>query len=762
MHRIISALACIVFLSCTVRVLDRDTKAHNLMESYLSYYRADDTLNAEAIKHKIITEYPASATTYDFAVAEFYEKISPAWSNDSLKVRLLNAMMEKYPETPWRRTMYRFLTFSLSRTGNKEALSRSVEDFILQFPSDYLAYVNAARYYYINLNDTLKALETAKKGFELSFNPKKPHFYPDKEWGMEKRSAMVSAGSHFAEILTDTGNFLKAMEVLDTVIEKNLLSGNDENTLARIYYLKAKALITRSETEIAARYLGKALIAGDSRNIWQLCDTLYMSITGLESSSEVLEDIRKKEDYANIRFADVTEKYGLDGIRASRIAWGDYDNDGYQDLLLDGNRLFKNLSGKFFYEITSMAFPGGINASGAVWGDFNNNGALDFVTKDPEAVWLNDKGVFRKVTGENSILDNGVPTEGIGTADLNMNGFLDIYFANYESPDGHYEHDRMFFGTGEGKFTDASATAGIMPEGAKPEAGRGVSIADHNNSGYPDIFVSNYRLGENFLFINDGNGNFVNSAAVKGVAGSNIEGWWGHTIGSEWGDLNNDGSLDLVSANLAHPRFIDFSDMTMIYKNSGPPLYTFSDVRKSSGIRYEETHSEPALGDLNNNGFLDIYFTSVYEGRRSFLYANKGDMTFDDITYLSGSRKFNGWGVAFADFDNDGRLDMLVAGGERIRLFKNITPDTGNWLQVKITGKNHSDGIGTRLKLYNNNISLTREIQGGKGSTNQHSLVQHFGLGQESEDLTLEIRFPLGEKRSVPVENVNQIILITE
>ncbi len=762
MHRIISALACIVFLSCSVRVLERRTEISQLMDSYNEYYNDNDTLNAEIVRRKIISEHPLSKETYDFAVSEFYENIHPVWSNDSAKVELINDLMNKYPKTPWRRTMYRFLTYSLSRISDKEALSASVADFKNEFPSDYLSFVNAARYYYIDIQDTVKALDAARRGFELSFRPEKPDYYPDMEWQLEKRSALVAAGSHFAEILTDVGKHEKSLEVLDRVIGENLLSVNDENTLARIYYLKAKALSSSSETEPALEYLGKALIEGDSRNIWQLCEKLYMDITGLQNASDVLEDIRDRTGYSNIRFSDVTAEYGLDGIRASRVAWSDYDNDGYQDLLLDGKRLFKNISGEFFYEITSLAFPEGISADGALWGDFNNNGSLDFVTKNPEAVWLNDKGVFRKVTGENSITDNGVPTEGIGIGDLNRNGFLDIYFANYETSAGDYEHDLLFFGAGEGSFIDLSGTSGIIPEDGKPRAGRGVSIADHNNNGYLDIFVSNYRLSDNFLFVNDGKGYFVNEAVIKGLAGTNTEGWWGHTIGSEWGDLDNNGLLDLVSANLAHPRFIDMSDMTMVYKNPGTSSQKFTDIRNRTGIRYEETHSEPALGDLNNNGHTDIYFTSVYEGRRSFLYANKKNLTFEDITYLSGTRKFNGWGVAFADFDNDGKLDMIVAGGESIKLFKNTTPDTGNWLQVWIRGKNHSDGIGTRLRLFNDNISLTREVQGGKGSTNQHSLVQHFGLGPESENLTLEIRFPLGEKRTVKIENVNRTIVITE
>ena len=310
-------------------------------------------------------------------------------------------------------------------------------------------------------------------------------------------------------------------------------------------------------------------------------------------------------------------------------------------------------------------------------------------------------------------------------------------------------------------FVEATENSGLIPEDEINRAGRGVNFGDYDNDGDMDIFVSNYRLTKNYLWQNDGLGKFTEVSLEKGVSGVEVEDWWGHTIGSEWGDIDNDGDLDLISCNLAHPRYIDFSDKTMLLVNSGFPDYKFTDKRAAAGIRFEETHSEPALGDLNNDGFLDLYINDVYEARRSFLYMSNGDMTFRDVTYLSGTRHFNGWGVAFADFDNDGDLDILAAGGD-IQLFRNDTYPKGNWLQVEILGKDHCDAIGTRLILANKNISLLREIQGGKGTTNQHSLVQHFGLGQEEAPFDLKIRFPGGEVRVVKIEQINRKVVIME
>ncbi|MBU4486555.1 MAG: VCBS repeat-containing protein, partial [Candidatus Delongbacteria bacterium] len=575
-----------------------------------------------------------------------------------------------------------------------------------------------------------------------------------------KRSAKISAGGYLAEILIDKKEYQKAVDILYEIIDKNLLGIDDEKTLCKPYYLLGKAFGGLGDINKSLNYFAKGLIAGDSENVWKLCDSLYIQAMNFKSKTEVLNDIRKSFGFDEIVYTDATEEYGLNDVSSTRIAWGDYDEDGYQDMLLDGRRLFKNINGKKFTEMTVLSFSDTISANGGLWGDFDNDGDLDIITKDPEALWLNTYGIFKKVIGENSIQDNKVSTEGIGLADINKDGNLDIYFANYET---NYisEKDQLFFGTGNGRFKNVTDISGILPADDRKRAGKGVSICDFDNDGDPDIYISNYRLSENFLFQNDGTGYFINAAKEKNVAGVETFGWRGHTIGSEWGDIDNDGDFDLITANLAHPRYIDFSNKTMLYENLGAPDYKFNDIRSCAGIKYEETHSEPAFGDLDNDGYIDLYINDIHEGKKSFLYMNNGNKTFRDDTYLSGTRHFDGWGVAFADIDNDGDLDILSAGG-KIQLFRNDTEKLGNWLEIKVIGKNHSDAIGTRLRVFNNSLSLIREIQGGKGNTNQHSLVQHFGLGKEFSDFNLEIIFPSGEKRIIKINGINRLIEIRE
>ncbi|MGB9561937.1 MAG: FG-GAP-like repeat-containing protein, partial [bacterium] len=261
---------------------------------------------------------------------------------------------------------------------------------------------------------------------------------------------------------------------------------------------------------------------------------------------------------------------------------------------------------------------------------------------------------------------------------------------------------------------------------------RGVNPCDFNMDGFADIYVSNYRLNPNFLWVNDGSGHFFNYAREYGVEGTRRyyggSAYWGHTIGSEWADFDNDLDFDLFTANLAHPRFLAFSDLSKLYVNDGAPDYTFHDIFGSSGIIYQETHSEPSWGDIDNDGDLDLFITCVYEGRRSFMYRNDGDGIFTDITYETGLLVENGWGAAFSDYDKDGFIDLAVSSGGRIKIFKN-KGNLNNYIEIRLKGVNcNRAAIGAIVKAYSQELWQMRYVEGGKGTSNQNSLVVHFGL----------------------------------
>lgn len=494
------------------------------------------------------------------------------------------------------------------------------------------------------------------------------------------------------------------------------------------------------------------------------------------------------------------------GVDLSRVAWGDYDNDGDEDLLVNGSRLFRNDGAGGFTEVTEAAGLGTYPANGGVWADYDNDGWLDFYATrsnylplcdpstpcaddrydcvlgrcryrprcdggtpcttagwscgadgrcappapeteaemDHDRLWRNNgDSTFTDASIEAGAPYDYLPSEGAAWADMDNDGFVDLYVANYEIPpswvgDARAEGtpDFLWQNNGDGTFTDLSWESGIR--GLPAQCGRGVNWADYDEDGWQDIFVSNYRLDFNFLWRNRGWGRFDMVAGDAGVGGEEIQGAYGHTIGSEWGDFDGDGHLDLFTANLAHPRFIEFSDKSMLYVSSGPPDWTFTDVREAAGIGYYETHSDTALGDYDNDGWLDLFVTGIYKGYRSFLYRNLGALSFEEATYPEGIFVDNGWGAAWADMDNDGDLDLAVRGGP----FRNDAP-RGNWIEIRLVGQTaNRAAIGARVRLTAGGRTQTRQVEGGKGTTTQNSLTLHFGLGQATQADRVEISWP--------------------
>ncbi|MCF7919847.1 MAG: CRTAC1 family protein [Candidatus Cloacimonetes bacterium] len=720
-----------------------------------------DTSETNPLGSHIVRLFPASEETFKIARDDFYDQIYPYWEDDHEKILIIENLLEKYPASNWRRTMYQYLCYSLYNIKDFELMLFYLEEWRDAFPEDYLPWYTAARFTKDTQADS--TLYFAEKAYHLSLAPKKVTYYPEEEWQLEKRSAKIISAYIYGRLLTDASNSSLAEQILTDAIENNELGIDDETNTCSLHYALAKLYDIRNEQQKAIEHCCRALVLGDSRNVYTpVADSLLIKLAGLDTAKKsTLQYSRERLNYQDVIFSDVTSKTGLQNVSGSRIAWGDFDEDGWEDFLLSGaGRLFKNFKGKNFVDVTKDVFSSDINFGGALWGDLDNDGDLDIVTKDPEAVWINIDYKFHRFQRNSAFTDNGISTEGMALGDVNRDGNLDLYLANYEGNDKYYQ-DKLLIGLGDGSFKDMTSELNALPEDMVNRAGRGVNMGDYNNDGELDIYVSNYRLNRNYFFVNHGNGRLREKAEVLGIAGDQMEGWWGHTIGSEWGDFDNDGDLDLICANLAHPRYIDFSNRTMLYENQGRPYFTFKDIRRQAGIKYEETNSEPSWGDVNNDGYLDLYLTDVYDGRRSFLYLNNGDKTFREVTWLSGTRHFNGWGSAFCDYDKDGDLDLLVCGGN-IQLFRNDTVNENNWLEIEVQPTVGCDGIGTRMSLTGKDWIQIREIQGGKGTTNQHSLIQHFGLGNHKSGMQIRIEFPSGISRTATIKDINYRYTIKE
>lgn len=464
----------------------------------------------------------------------------------------------------------------------------------------------------------------------------------------------------------------------------------------------------------------------------------------------------------SFQFTDISEESGLGELGNGRVAFGDYNNDGYVDLLYGGCRLFENNGDRTFTEITEKAGLSGCVGSGGVWGDIDNDGFLDFYThlnsvEVEDSLWKNSgDGTFKNISKEAGNPTDLLPSEAAAWGDMNNDGLIDLYVANYETPGDMSDPniDFLWLNGGGSTFTDISLNAGIYE--IPTQCGRGVNWGDYNQDGNMDIFVSNYRLDMNFLFTGK-NSLFFDVEYTSPLIGKKVNGSYGHTIGSQWADFDNDGDWDIFNANLAHPRFMEFSDKSMLFENSGAPDFNFVDIREDSGITYAETHSDPAWGDFDNDGFLDLFITSIYEGRESFLYLNNGDKTFTNVNYPSGLVVYNGWGSAWADIDNDGNLDLFSNG-----LFINNGSEN-NWIKIKLSGiETNAAAIGTTVTVKAGDLTIMRMVEGGKGTGCQSDLSLHFGIGKNEiiDEITI---LWLGEKAQT-IKNIpaNRYYFITE
>ncbi len=442
-------------------------------------------------------------------------------------------------------------------------------------------------------------------------------------------------------------------------------------------------------------------------------------------------------------FADVTAEVGVEG--GPGAAWADYDGDGWVDVYI-GQTLFHNERGKRFTRANDSSLRGGL------WGDYDNDGDLDsFSWSPPGYLFLNNgDGTFSDATAGVPPLPT-VVSLGACCGDLNGDGFLDLYVPGYEV--GAHP-DTIYINQGDASFVEHWRTP---PDQLQPA--RGVTAADFDNDADIDIYVSNYRLQPNLLWRNDGSLVFTNVAHEYGVAGDGGQGAYGHTIGSAWGDLDNDGYLDLFVGNFSHPPA--YQDRPMFLRNQGPPDYHFEDMSSGAGLQWQESFASPALGDFDNDGDLDLYFTTVYSGDHSVLYRNDGNWHFTDVTAEAGIDAAGTYQAAWADYDNDGDLDLLTGG----KLYENQVA-SGHWLKVRLAGPGSAIGAQVRIQLPRGEKPLarqvlTRQVESSTGEGNQNDLTLHFGLGAHSGPVLLEISWPNGEHEMVPTP-VDRLITVVK
>lgn len=443
---------------------------------------------------------------------------------------------------------------------------------------------------------------------------------------------------------------------------------------------------------------------------------------------------------AKAQFRNATQEWNFSG--ASKAAFADFDNDGFVDVYT--GTLLRNISGKKFEVVKDS----GIGSGEGIWGDYNNDGKLDlFLFTGAGALYKNLGGSkFEKVDFPEMPTVN---SRGAVWVDLNNDSFLDLYVGGYEIWQKKVHPDVVFMNQKDGTFSKHWQQKDCF-------SARGVTAADFNEDGFADVFVSNYRLQPNFLLESDGKGNLKDVTKTSNAIGTpsaqiNYTGgikypMCGHTIGSCFGDLDNDGHLDLFVGNFSHPN--PAQNRPEFLKNLGPKSsYQFEDRSKDAGLAWQESFASPTLGDFDNDGDLDLFFTTVYAvgsgGIKNFpvLYRNNGGWKFEDVTQQEKLGQIGAtYQAAWADVDNDGDLDLATAGAIYLNDAKRE-----NFLKIRLVGdgtKVNATGVGAIVRIKVGDQTLTRQVESGVGEGNQNELQLHFGLGNHSANVDVEVTWP--------------------
>jgi enediyne biosynthesis protein E4 len=527
-------------------------------------------------------------------------------------------------------------------------------------------------------------------------------------------------------------------------------------------------------------------------------------------------DLKAVSALSPIRFREVAQQSGLDFVlhnnptprkhmietMAGGLAAFDYNNDGKVDIFFTNgaaipsfkkdspkffNRLYRNDGGMKFTDVTLQAGVAGEGYSmGAAAADYDNDGYTDlFVAGVYRNILYRNlgNGKFEDVT-EAAGIKSDKWSVAAGWLDYDNDGWLDLFVVNYAhwTPDFDrycgdrernlrvYCHPKYFEGLPntlyrnrrDGTFEDVSKEAGILEH-----IGRGMSVAfaDYDNDGFTDVFVTNDNL-PNFLFRNRRNGTFEEVALEAGVALTN-NGAPIASMGADFRDFNNDGLCDINVTALAGETF-------PLFRNVGKG--SFSDVTHSSQLAQPSAARSGwsnGFFDFNNDGWKDLFtansdvndlidmFQSTHYKQPNSLFANLGDGTFRDVSSDAGLTLARAHrGSAFADFDNDGKVDVVVSAlGESAELWQNVSPDPNHWLVLKLTGtRSNRDGIGAKIRVGDQFNHVTTAV----GYASSSPSTVHFGTGKLEKIDRIEIRWPSGTVQVLQNVATNQTIEVRE
>ncbi|MBI4327063.1 MAG: VCBS repeat-containing protein, partial [Chloroflexi bacterium] len=491
----------------------------------------------------------------------------------------------------------------------------------------------------------------------------------------------------------------------------------------------------------------------------QLPDAGGYTVVVTNITGSVTSRVAKLE--VDATFTKITTGDIVTGLATSwGAAWGDFDNDGFIDLVVSNvgaDYLYRNNRGGTFTLITSS--PVVVNDSddgGAVaWADYDNDGNLDLIVGNSpgknKLFHNNGDGTFTKTAG-NAVVAEG-PANSTIWGDYNNDGHVDLLVTSTDGPP-----NRLYRNNGDGSFTKmTSAEVGnIASDGGNADSG---TWGDYDNDGDLDLLVTHFKE-KNFFYRNNGDGTFTKlfEADTGDLdAASSVSG------GPTWGDYDNDGDLDLfIMQGLSLEPLND-----TLFRNNDNRTFTSMTSNVVGQVVSDHQHGQScAWADYDNDGWLDLFVTacgllnSNERGRPSLLYHNNGDGSFTKITTGSLVNDVN-WseGGIWGDYDNDGFMDLFVANGglagyppplnpQVNSLFRN-NGNTNAWLKLKLIGTvSNRAAIGAKVRvkatISGKSFWQMREISGGDGFLSQNDLRPNFGLRDARVAEIVRIEWPSG------------------
>ena len=465
-----------------------------------------------------------------------------------------------------------------------------------------------------------------------------------------------------------------------------------------------------------------------------VCSGTWLKGVSSGDKPEVMPENHLYHNRGDGTFEDVTKKAGVGGPWYSMgVTVGDYNNDGYPDLYVSNygtNVLYKNNGNGTFTDVTSRAKVGGKETdfnTGAVWLDYDNDGFLDlyvgkYLNFDPNYKYYyapdgfpgplaydaqpdvlyhnNGDGTFEDVTKKMGIIDIDGRAMGVGAADYDDDGFVDIYVANDHSM------NYLWHNNGGKSFTDVGTPSGTaFGQSGESTVSMSVDFADYIGNGLMDMFVSDDKYCR--LFENKGNGLFSDQSYPSGIAmpAGQFVGW-----SSSFFDYNNDGLVD-------------------IYKTNG-------------ALKHLYGQEDQVFENLGNGKFKDV--------------------SWDLGSYFK--KKLVGRGACFGDYDNDGDIDAYIVNlNDRGAFLRNNKGNQNNWIMLNLIGTiSNRDGIGARVKVTSGGKVQTAQKKSTTGYLSQNDPRMHFGLAKNEIVDRIEIKWPSGKLQVLENIKANQILTVKE